>query len=200
MVWLICVLTVILPLAQQPEASFHKVHVISSKLTIHGKTNVSSFDCQLTQTFNPETLNVTSQESDFNIDFDGLVLKYGVGEFDCGHEMMNKDFRAILDQENHPYLFLKINEIYINETTSLMEKLNVRSFVTISLAGIERIKTIEGGTVINHDDQVLTFIGSKQLQMTDFGIDPPTKFLGLVSVEDELVVSFEIKMKTIAIE
>ncbi len=187
-------------LAQEPETSLHRVEVLSSKLIIHGKTNVNSFDCQLTKSINPEALSVTSQNSNFNIDFDGLVLRYAINEFDCGHEIMNKDFRSILKQEDHPYLFLKINEIYIKEETSLMEKLDVSSFVTISLAGVERTKMIQEGTVINHDDQVLTFKGSRLLQMTDFGIQPPTKFLGLVSVEDDLVVSFEIKMKTTPIE
>ncbi len=81
-----------------------------------------------------------------------------------------------------------------------MEKLDVKSFVTISLAGVERTKMIEEATVINHDDQTVTFKGSKVLQMTDFKIEPPTKFLGLVSVEDVLEVSFEIKMRTTPIK
>lgn len=184
----------------QPSVSQHQVNVLSSKLTIHGKTNVNTFECELNQAFNHEILKVTSENSDFVIDFDGLVLKYGVSRFDCGHEIMNKDFREILNSSEHPFFFLKINEIYIREETSLMDKLDVKSFVTISLAGVERTKIIQDGVVINHDDQTLTFMGSRTLQMTEFNIKPPTKFLGLVSVEDELKVSFEIRMKTTPIK
>ena len=184
----------------QTGTRLHEVEVLSSSLVIHGKTNVNKFDCKLNQQLDEETLRVTSEVTDLKLDFDGLVLKFGIGEFDCGHEIMNKDFRAILKSERYPFLFLKINEIYIKEETSLMEKLDVKSFVTISLAGVERTKIIEEATVINHDDQLVTFIGSKVLKMSDFKIEPPTKFLGLVSVEDELEVSFEIKMKTVPIK
>ncbi len=183
----------------QSKTGFHQVEILSSSLVIHGKTNVNNFDCELIQQLGEETLQVTSENSDFKLDFDGLVLKFDIKQFDCGHEIMNKDFRSILKSDKHPFLFLKINEIYINEETSLMEKLDVRSFVTISLAGVERTKMIEKATVINHDDHLVTFKGSKVLQMTDFRIDPPTKFLGLVSVENELEVTFEIKMRTIPI-
>ncbi|XOV92971.1 MAG: hypothetical protein ACFHWX_22580 [Bacteroidota bacterium] len=182
--------------ADLPDVSHHQVNILSSKLTIHGKTNVNTFECELNQAFNHEILEVTSENSDLVIDFDGLVLKYSIDKFDCGHEIMNKDFREILNSEEHPYFFLKINEIYIREETSEMEKLDVKSFVTISLAGVEQTKIIQDGVVINHDDQTLTFKGSRSLQMTDFNIKPPTKFLGLVTVEDELIVSFEIQMRT----
>lgn len=187
-------------LPPQTGTRLHEVEVLSSSLVIHGKTNVNKFDCKLNQQLDEETLRVTSEVTDLKLDFDGLVLKFGIEEFDCGHEIMNKDFRSILKSERYPFLFLKINEIYINEETSLMEKLDVKSFVTISLAGVERTKIIEEATVINHDDHLVTFIGSKVLKMSDFKIEPPTKFLGLVSVEDELEVSFEIKMKTVPIK
>ena len=178
----------------------HHVDVLSSKLVIHGKTNVNTFDCELTQQFDHETLQVTSENSDFRIDFDGLALRYGIDKFDCGNEMMNKDFRSILKSDDHPFLFLKINEILIREETSVMEKLDVRSFITISLGGVERTKMIEDGTVMNQADNVVTLTGSQKLQMTDFNIDPPTKFMGLVTVKDELYVSFEIRMQTFPIK
>ncbi len=180
----------------QSNTGLHKVEVLSSKLTIHGKTNVNTFDCELRQQFDHEVLQVTSENTHFAIDFEGLVLKYGIGDFDCDNELMNKDFRSILKSDRHPFFFLKINEIFIREETSVMEKLDVRSFITISLAGVERTKMIEDAMVINHADQVITFSGSQDLQMTEFNIQPPTKFLGLVTVEDELKVSFEIRMRT----
>ncbi|MEQ9217401.1 MAG: hypothetical protein RLO17_05120 [Cyclobacteriaceae bacterium] len=199
--WLLC-LGLLLGSFKPPQArpALHEVEVLSSTLIIHGKTNVNKFDCELDQRVDTETLRVTSEVTDLKLDFDGLVLKFDISQFDCGHEIMNKDFRSILKSEKHPFLFLKINEIYINEETSLMEKLDVKSFVTISLAGVERTKMIEEATVINHDDQIVTFKGSKVLQMTDFKIEPPTKFLGLVSVENALEVSFEIKMRTTPIK
>ncbi|MBV6641773.1 MAG: hypothetical protein KI791_13710 [Cyclobacteriaceae bacterium] len=200
MSWIFILSLIFGTITPQTRTGLHKVEVLSSKLIIHGKTNVNKFDCELVQLMDTETLRVTSEVTDFKLDFDGLVLKFGISQFDCGHEIMNKDFRSILKSEKHPFLFLKINEIYIKEETSLMEKLDVSSFVTISLAGVEQTKMIEKATVINHDDQLVTFKGSRVLQMTDFKIEPPTKFLGLVSVENELEVSFEIRMKTVPIK
>ena len=36
--------------------------------------------------------------------------------------------------------------------------------------------------------------------MSDFGIDPPTKFFGFIQVTDDLEVTFEIRIKTESIE
>ncbi len=200
MIWIFILSLIPGSFLPQTKTGLHEVEVLSSKLIIHGKTNVNNFDCEHAITIDNTTLQVTCEVTNFNLDFDGLVLKFGIIQFDCGHEIMNQDFQSILKTEKHPFLFLKINEIYINEETSLMEKLDVKSFVTISLAGVERTKMIEKATVINHDDHLVSFTGSAELQMTDFKIEPPTKFLGLISVEDELEVSFEIKMRTVPIK
>ena len=180
--------------AQTPPTN-HKVQIKSSKFVIYGETNLNTFDCDLFKSSGEETLKVTSNWSDYKINFDGLVLRYKVSEFDCGHPIMNKDFSSILRSGQHPYLFLKINDIFVDKETSIMEKLDVESFVTISLAGVEKTKIIENATVINYSDCELTFAGKDVLNMTDFGIEPPTKFLGLVSVSDQLAVEFEVKLE-----
>lgn len=198
MSWILAIILHILPAptppADPPMVTHHLVQVKSSKLIIHGETNVNKFDCDLYKSSGIDQLNVTSKWSDFIIHFDGLTLKYEVSAFNCGHPIMNKDFCSILKSDEHPFLFLKINDIYIDKDHSKMEKLDVSSFVTISLAGVERAQMINEGTIINYANNELTFTGKETLNMTDFGIDPPTKFLGLVSVSNQLSVEFEIQL------
>lgn len=148
------------------------------------------------RSFDNQKLVVRSSRTDRVISFDGLRLCYTVNGFECAIKAMSKDLQKTLNAEEFPCLHLQINEIVIAEDAKEIENLDVKANVTVSLAGVTRDAIIEDGQVINHSENSLTLKGSKLLLMTDFEIEPPTKFLGLIRVTNELEVQFEIRLNT----
>lgn len=172
----------------------HLVEVQSSRFVIQGKTNVNSFECSLSQKASKENLNVQSQWSDFNLSFEGLRFRYQVGKFDCNLPAMNKDMQELLKSDDYPHLFLEIHNIQIDRSNKEIERLKVSAEVSIMIAGVYQKYQVADGLVINRSEEELTFRGKKTLKMTDFNIEPPTKFFGMVTVTDELKVEFEIHL------
>lgn len=180
-------------LSAQQNAEHHVV-VVSSSFTLYGTTNLNQFECRLVQD-NPTTpMVVRTRKSAYDLAFEGLELTYPIDEFDCGLEAMSHDLRKTLKSSQYPELYLRINEIRIKPETNEVETLQVVSSVTIKIAGVTRHTQIDEGLVINHTEDSLTLTGYQSLAMSDFNIQPPSKFFGMVQVSNELSVGFEIVM------
>ena len=107
---------------------------------------------------------------------------------------MTKDLRSILKADQQPYLSLILESIAIGSHNEDFEELDVTAVATISIAGVKRKISIEDGIVTNHSSASLTLEGATKILLTDFNIEPPTKFLGLIKIKDEVNIEFEVGM------
>ncbi|UXP32589.1 hypothetical protein N6H18_01210 [Reichenbachiella agarivorans] len=171
--------------------------VTASHFVIYGQTNVNTFECEMDQRYASDPIMVKSLWSKNRITFEGLKLRFPLNDFDCGVEAMSNDLKETLKSDSYPYLYLQINYIQIKEGKQEIEKLSVVSSIDITLAGVSKKYEIKNGNVINHSESSLTLTGHENLDMTDFKIDPPVKFWGMVKVDSQLSVGFEIKMEVI---
>ncbi|MEP4532720.1 MAG: hypothetical protein ABJ004_06515 [Cyclobacteriaceae bacterium] len=181
-------------LAQRTGA--HEVSVMSSAIRISGETNVNKYSCELFIPTITDTLSVNSHHSALRIAFDSLILAYQVTGFDCGLEAMTQDFRGILKSDVYPQFYLQIHEIDIHEESEGFDQLDVEAQVSITIAGTQRRITVTDAAVINQTASDLVLKGVQAVRMTDFGIEPPTRFWGALRAYDELVIHFDITMHT----
>ncbi|WP_147407406.1 hypothetical protein [Reichenbachiella sp. MSK19-1] len=169
--------------------------ILSSEITIAGSTNVNSFECGLEQNAGHDVLKVDSRWTTSQLNFEGLELNYKVVDFDCGMQVMNQDFREILHADQYPRLVLKVQSIQIPNTNKEIERLHVYSNVIVQIAGERRQFIVKDGRVINKSENELIFEGSRLMKISDFGIEPPTKYMGMVKVNDEITIQFSIRMR-----
>jgi hypothetical protein len=177
------------------QGKHHRVKILSSKITIHGTTNVNHFNCTLDEEGENEELAVSSNWDQKRLSFEGLILSYDLKGFDCGLKVMNTDFQEILHADEYPQMKLEIRIINIPSSNTEIERLNVDSDVSVQIAGVSRRFLVEEGRVINKSEDELIFEGKQKMHITDFGISPPEKYFGMVKVNDELTVSFSVRMK-----
>jgi len=180
--------------SQNGSYNYHRVHIQSSTITIHGKTNINQFQCSLNQPALNDSILVKNLWSNQKLEFKGLKLKYRVDDFECGMQAMNNDFQELLKAEEQPYLYLQLNSITLHPNNKAFHELNVDAQVEILLAGQRRTVDIKGAKVYNHSSAQMTLKGSKELLMTDFGIEPPTKMFGMIKVNNDIKIEFEISM------
>ncbi|MEQ9402344.1 MAG: hypothetical protein RIM99_02060 [Cyclobacteriaceae bacterium] len=183
----------------QSEPNYHRVKVTSSSIVINGKTNVNHFRCRMDQPAINDSIVVKNIWTNLKIEFEGLSLKYSLYDFECGIRAMSNEFLELMKADEEPYLFLQLNAITICPYNDSFDELVVDAEVEILLAGVRRQITIVNGTVRNISSAKLTIEGDKELYMTDFGIEPPTKFLGIVKVTDDIHIQFEIGMEVSAL-
>lgn len=146
-----------------------------SRFWIEGAATGTGFTCRV------DSLSGTAQ---FGPEQDRAVgtLRVPVSEIDCGNRRMTADMRKTLLAESHPEIVFTLNEV---------GRSPVQAHGTLSLAGASRDVSIHG-TLSTTADGLVSVTGAARLMLTDFGITPPTKFLGLVRVHNEIDVHFEL--------
>lgn len=178
--------------------NYHKVSILSSWITIHGETNINNFHCNLNKSTDKGNILVKNVWSNDKLDFEGFELSYEVADFECGLQAMNNDFQALLRAHEEPFLRLQLNSLFLNPDNENFETLDVDAEVVVAIAGMKRKIEVFQSQVKNHTSAHLTLMGRKELLMSDFNIEAPTKFFGMVKVDDSIEIEFEISMEVSA--
>ena len=155
-----------------------------SRLWIEGSSNVNQFRCRAgrynTDVAPPTTDTTTKVEVDVAVE-----------GFDCGKRRMNRDLYETLLSNRHPFIsfeYLSTESLtYEGDTDTYTMTVNGNLTVAGHTNQIQFPLTAE---VL--DNNTIRATGSTDLKMTAYNVEPPSALLGLVRVNDELTVHFEI--------
>ncbi len=159
-----------------------------SHLSIKGTTNINDFECEFnTLRFKNETFKVYYTENGDILHFKNSVLPLENVNFDCGNRKINKDFHELLKSEEHPEILLKLKKIDMSGEGN--------SIVTIgfTIAGVN--KDYKFPVEITRDQQ-LCFNGKLNLNIKDFNLEAPSKIFGLIVLDEEIEINFNLNIKT----
>ncbi|TNJ42142.1 YceI family protein [Tamlana fucoidanivorans] len=160
-----------------------------SVLFVHGMTNVKGFKCEykIDQLKSPIDIQYYHKNGKIKLNNTSLVLNNV--SFDCGGKAINKDFVQLLKTDDYPQIKLTLKEIH-----EIQNKNGVNVLVDIEMAGKTNAYVIP--VSIKNDGELL-ISGDLDLGLNDFGIIPPTKFLGLVHVDDIVEIGFKLYLKEV---
>lgn len=163
-----------------------------SNLIIDGRSNVNTFQCGVKEFLHTDTLVYMSYEGvQKPATLKGSVT-ININRFDCGHKFMTNDLRKTLKAEENPNMVIhfvsmdKIQQKNINQTT--------KGVVEIQLAGVTKQYEVNY-TIQNNINSHLVLTGSRKILFSDFNLKPPTRLAGLIKVEEELSVQFQLMLK-----
>lgn len=168
-----------------------KVTIVIEKdsyLKILGTTNVNTFSCGYEGKITADTLSIHMQREEDKILLNDVVLEVEVARFDCGQSGMNKDFRNLLRYEYYPLLKINILSLMMSSHTQYEALAKVR----IEIAGKEEVYEVPVRQDEEKEEQYYT--GRQALNIRDFGLEPPKKFLGMVEVDEEVVIDFRLNL------
>ena len=161
----------------------------NSNLSIQGRSNVNSFQCDVKEYLRADTILFykDDQQQQFTVK-GGLIIN--VDGFDCHQRYMTGDLRKTLKAQEYPQL--KINLLSIGNFTAANK--NVKGTMAITLAGITQRMEIDYSVQTSNDGN-LHLNGSRQVLFSDFGLTPPHKLAGLIKVEEQINVQFELILR-----
>jgi hypothetical protein len=160
-----------------------------SYLKINGSTNVNTFSCNYQGDISADTLNVNIQQtSNRTLLLKQASLSVEVERFDCGNKMMNKDFRHLLEYDEYANLKLSILSLHISE-----ENHQVIAETKITIAGREQMYDVPIDIITAAGSN--SYQGKKRLDITDFKLTPPKKFLGMVVVDEQVIIDFNLNLR-----
>lgn len=159
-----------------------------SRLWIEGRSNVNQFECRADSYSGDATIydeeNVNEQTE--------MNLEIEVAGFDCGRDRMNRDFRNALKASSFPKIIFRFGEVLNMQPLADDDntiRFNVMGYLTV--AGVTQQITFDMLGYFLSDERIRA-VGSKQIKMTDYEVEPPSAMLGLVKAENELTVHFDL--------
>lgn len=166
-----------------------------SFIIIHGKTNVNKFQCRYDELSPGKTINLKLAVSDECMIFENAELNLESKKFDCGNKTMNNDFMDLLKSDQFPFIGIDILCINIGSSTfkTVPVKLTNKSavvYTNFKIAGSENEYHIPVDILEKGKKRIYT--GEMMINVRDFGIQPPKKMLGMIEVEENILIQFHL--------
>lgn len=167
-----------------------------SSLTLSGSSNVNKFECTTYDNVSNGFIYIMTEDKENYVKFTNAVLKINIKSFDCENPLLNKDFYKTLNAKESPTIDVELLSA-VPITTGKILKANSGRFladVAISLNGVSKADQI----IVHWEKSGFNqyrFIGEKELLMSDFNIDTPVAALGLIKVNDEINIRFNLNIQ-----
>lgn len=192
--WLYILLLFVLPGFNSQDSAAIWVVMPGSSLTVNGSTNINTFQCEITNYLQPDTMTCTRQPLKGQILPMNGRLTLDILAFDCHNKMMTNDLRKTLRAKEHPHLTIRF--ISINSFPDLKNPSKITGVVDIGLAGVT--KRFEISYLFTAENaQMLHLKGNRVINFSDFNLVPPSKLGGIIKAKDQLSVEFKLHLKPI---
>ena len=155
-----------------------------SKLRINGTSNVTDFQCIYKDRISADTVNQSITFGD-TLTISGDKISINVSSLDCGKRVINRDLQKTLKAKEYPFLELNLLTVEISDTTPF------NALLEITIAEVTQNRFVEITSFENSKDH-LVFSGSGKILLSDFGLDPPTAIFGLIKVDNEIEIMFDL--------
>ena len=153
---------------------------------ISGETNINCFECAYDKNKNHRSSdNVFVKYPQVS----GQTIKtyIPVMEFECSNSMMYNDFQELLKASEFPYITIEIDPSQVRNI--LPGKSSTDLIFSITIASITNAQYISCD-INTYPNSTMSITGEATIQLANFQIKPPIKFMGLVKVKDEVTIKF----------
>lgn len=177
-----------------PTSKIHYLIDDSSYLTIEGTSNVTGFECRCNQVFSSGSLATEVIDNGKKAKFRDGKLTLETRSFDCGQKGISRDMHKALKAETYPFITIDLIEVvqqntFLNTPQGSWLWINAKANLTIAECTKEVNLEIKG---MELDSGRYRFVSSENLKMTSFNIEPPKPMLGLIKVDDEIIIHFDL--------
>lgn len=180
----------------------HKIHYSiepESKLSLDGSSNVTDFSCDCKQSFSGDEVTFSEDHLKGVLAFEGALLHIKTKNLDCGNKGMNRDMYNTLMADKYPHISIQLLSAKLPSRSSFSLSGHTTSLTTkvaLTIAGSKRIMpmAVEARKIAENKYE---FKSCQLIRMTDFGIDPPQPFFGMIKVSEEITINIDLIIKKI---
>ncbi len=161
------------------------------EMKIEGSANVRSWDAGVNSvdaTFILSQFDRSDLSSLTPENFKTMELSIPVEDIESDSGRLTRNLQGYLKRDEHPVITFKLNEI--DSVTVNGDSAEITANGVINAAGVDHETTMNVTATI--DDDKITFSGTQDLLMTDFGIDPPTAVMGTIRARDEISIIYSL--------
>ncbi|MCB9303404.1 MAG: YceI family protein [Lewinellaceae bacterium] len=168
-----------------------------SQLYLKGTSNVAPFTCNCQQNFPPLQYSLAIRPKNQLATFQNTSLQLETKKLDCGNRGMNRDMHQTLKASEYPTISIRLEEVQWKANQWPDEPQSYGSLAakaTLSVAGVSRLVKLNVNARETGKD-TYRFVSELAIKMTDFGIDPPTALMGLIKVDDKILIHLDLAVR-----
>lgn len=164
-----------------------------SSLSIAGSSNVNKFTCSCTEQFPQNSIRFDLMDGGKTVRFSNAGLHIRSKSLDCGNPQMNKDMYKTLHADQHPNIRIELTRAQLQEAELLTGKdwITLKASSQLTIAGVSKSVLFDVKAKRIAPDRI-RLSTSKEVLMTDFGMQPPTAMLGLVKVNNTIRINMDL--------
>jgi len=159
--------------------------IISASILIQGRTNVNRFELKYTATDFEDLSSLFRLKITDNVLTGSLVVP--VRDFKSKPEKVRDDFLRLTDAGKNPFITIRLLQDISLPAGHIYTVLPV----SVMMAGNSNTYPVNC-RIERTDENSLLFEGQQTISLTDYGIDPPEKVVGMIKVENDLVINFSV--------
>lgn len=164
----------------------------TSKVVIHGKTNVNSFQCSSARYCASDTLVLQEGGATKPQFIKGFVGLEAAG-FDCGLALMTADFSKTIKVKQYPIIGIEFKSFERQPNFGCAEE-KFKGVMTVHLTGVSKTVVVDC-TLETTPTGLFHLKGAKFFKFADFNLIPPKRMMGMVSVQEDIQVQFHLVLK-----
>lgn len=158
----------------------------TSKIWVEGDSTLHAFKAdskswQIKATVTPGKAAKIADVTELDVTIPVKSLKSGDGQLD------NNLYKA-MNADKHPTVRFVMSNAKVNVSDSGDIQVDADGKLTIN--GTERVTKVSAKGELNGD--TLKIKGTKEIQMTDFGVKPPVLMFGAIKVDNKITVKYEL--------
>lgn len=158
-----------------------------SFLYIKGTSNVNTFTCDYLQPITPKTYTIIYDKFNKGWQLDKAQLNLKSTAFDCGGRGINRDFKELINANQHPFISIKVRKINCVDT-------NYQGVLDISIADKTESIPVQ---ISEEQGSPTTYKSTLKLNIKDFGLETPTKMMGLIKVHEEILIHVNLNLEIV---
>lgn len=172
--------------------AFHKqLKAQEEKILIKGASNINKWESLVGHAdaklilHSSNKINNFQRINDASTLIDTLFIKIKVTDIKSGKKKMDRITHKALKSSEYPYIIFS----YETNNNTFLTSQTISGKLTV--AGIT--KKITTQIIFNKEPSSLTLKGIHRIDMTAFGVKPPSLFLGLIKAKKEIDVDFTLR-------
>lgn len=155
-----------------------------SYVTVQGSSNVNQFSFNNTNPIIQDSAGIKKDEVQYQI------VQIPVYSFTGKNKHMLKDFLDLIKASEYPFIILALESRDLVPCEKHTEPTNFKTRITI--AGVTNAYVVPCKVVACNNNGYLVK-GDLKIKLTDFNINPPQKFFGMIKVNNEVFIDYAFK-------
>jgi polyisoprenoid-binding protein YceI len=156
-----------------------------SKVWVEGTSTVRAYKCAAKSIVATLQTAPEGQPAELAQLVKSALVTVATEALECGNGTMNEHLRKALKQTEHPNVSFSLDSYTLDPSGLLKGKLQI--------AGQE--KEVEFPATVTDDGSTIHVAGSKQINMKEWGVKPPSLMLGAMKVNQMVTINFDVIVK-----